>query len=171
MRNNGIVAALLVLFFGPLGFLYIGWKHAVLMVLMFLSVVLILTFIDQPIPEWSWLVVLPFIAYKAYVIADYRNLPKDDLYNYHAMHSSFDFAYLECLDTMVGMVFILGAVTAAYMGIMHLIDGSILKGLASLTIGVGLFGGIPALLVTFLGQFLAGIIGFDIEKYATNLGQ
>jgi hypothetical protein len=69
------LAAVLSLFFGPLGYLYVGWRYGVMAVGAFVLFVLVLSVAHFPLPRWMKYVILPVLAWKAFTVCSVRNNP------------------------------------------------------------------------------------------------
>ena len=72
-KKSPTLAALLGFIFGPFGFLYIGWRYAVLALLVFSIFGVVLFVVDFPIPTWMKYVILLVSAWKGYTICLVRN--------------------------------------------------------------------------------------------------
>jgi hypothetical protein len=70
-RKNPTVAGALALVGGPLGFLYVGWRYAVAATVLFLSSILVFTFLV--VPPWFKYVNLPVFSFMAYRICEKLN--------------------------------------------------------------------------------------------------
>ncbi len=72
-KKSPILAAILGFLFGPLGYLYIGWRYAIVALCVFLLFIFVLTVTNFPIPALIKYVILAVFAWKGFTIVTVRN--------------------------------------------------------------------------------------------------
>ena len=71
------MAGVLALVTGPLGFLYLGWRYGLAATVVFVGVILVVSFL-LPVPSWLVFVNLPVLALIAYRICEKLNSLVDE---------------------------------------------------------------------------------------------
>lgn len=153
--KSPVLAAVLSLFFGPLGYLYVGWRYGVMAVVVFLVFVLVLSVADLPLPRWMRYVILPVLAWKAFTICSVGNAfieAGDD--NARALNS-FPIAAMAMSDLLVGIGMVYAGAVGLYAAAVLLFDGSLVKGLLMLFVGT------PALV--WIATMVFGFIAMGID--------
>lgn len=154
-RKNPFVAAILSFVFGPLGYLYIGWRYAVLAAAVLAIFVFILEAINFPIPAWMKYVILVVFAWKASTIVSVRNeLIDAENEDVHALNT-FPFAAMAMSDLLVGVgTFYAGAI-GLYAAARLLLEGGLLRGLLVLLVGTPL--------LVWIASLVFGLIAMGID--------
>ncbi|MBS1829571.1 MAG: hypothetical protein JST93_29995 [Acidobacteria bacterium] len=126
------IAAVLSLLFGPLGFLYIGWKFAVCG---FSAIVLFVAadwLIGLPIATPGRYIILPVFAWKGATITALLNKCKGDA---PRQFHTFPMAILASTDLLVGLAMCFAGAVAVYEGASRIRNGETGEGLAVLALG------------------------------------
>ncbi len=154
-KKNPIVAAVLGLIFGPLGYLYIGWRYAVMAFAVFAVFTLVLTLTNFPLPPWMKFVTLAVLAWKGFTISSVRNemIEMDD--PDVALLNTFPIAAMAMSDLLIGMGMGYGAAIGLYAAAKFILEGSVLTGIVTLLIGT------PALV--WIASMVFGIIALGID--------
>ena len=134
-KKSPAVAAVLSLFFGPLGYLYVGWRYGVMAVVVFLVFVLVLSLADLPLPRWIKYVILPVLAWKAFTICSVRNSLIDAGDDEAKALDSFPVAAMAMSDLLVGIGMVTAGAVGLYISAVMLFDGRLLKGVLTLLVG------------------------------------
>lgn len=154
-KKSPALAAVLSLFFGPLGYLYIGWRYAVMAVGVFVVFVLVLSIPDFPIPRWMKYVILPVLAWKAFTICSVKNSLIEARDDSAKALDTFPIAAMAMSDLLVGLGMIYAGALGLYASTVLLLDGSIIKGLLMLVVGT------PALV--WIATMVFGLIAAGID--------
>jgi len=154
-RKNPFVAAILSFVFGPLGYLYIGWRYAVLALAVLAIFVFILTAINFPIPAWMKYVILVVFAWKASTIVSVRNALIDAENEDVSALNTFPVAAMAMSDLLVGIGMFYAGVIGLYVAARLLLEGSVLRGLLVLFLGT------PFLV--WIASLVFGLIAMGID--------
>jgi hypothetical protein len=134
-KKSPTLAAALSLFFGPLGYLYIGWRYAVVAVGAFAVVGTVVAVAGFDVPPWMKYVILPVLAWKAFTICSVANaMIEADDDNANALNS-FPVAAMAMSDLVVAFGMISAASVGLYVSGVLLLQRSIIKGLLVLFVG------------------------------------
>ncbi len=161
-KKNPIIAAVLSFIFGPLGYLYIGWKYLIMALVVFaiFTGVLMLVNLDPALfsPEVRLLIRLPIwlvLAAKAYAICSVRNAmidAKDEGVN---ALNTFPFVAMAMSDLLVGIGMVYAAAIGIYASVKLFLIGKLLKGFLYLIIGT------PILI--WIASLAFGLIAMGID--------
>ena len=154
-RKNPFVAAVLSFVFGPLGWLYIGWRYAVLALAVVAVFVLVLTAINFPIPSWMKYVILLVFAWKAFTIVSVRNALIDAEGQDVLALNTFPIAAMAMSDLLVGIGMFYAGAIGLYVAGRLVLEGSVLRGLLVVLIGT------PVLVLVAGLVFLPIAMGID----------
>ena len=110
--KNPRVAGGLALVTGPIGFLYIGWRYALVATVVFLSIIMV--FAVLPVPFWLKYVNLPLFAFMAHRICQKLNRLVDRELHRDALASN---TLPVAVFTMTSMLPLLAGVHSAVMGV------------------------------------------------------
>jgi hypothetical protein len=164
-KKNPVIAAVLSLLLGPLGYFYIGWRYAVMAILIFLLYGIVPALAGFELPMWMQYLILPVLAWKAYTICSVRNALIESADPQARALDSFPVAAMTLSDLLVGM----GMVTAGALGVyasgLMFLDGQVLRSLGLLLIGT------PVLvcLATLVFGFIAAGIDLMFVRGAENV--
>jgi hypothetical protein len=153
-KKSPTLAGLLGFIFGPFGFLYIGWRYAVLALLVFLIFGTVLTMIDFPIPAWMKYVILLVSAWKGYTICAVRNQLIDSEDENIGLLNSFPFAAMAMSDLLVGIAIFFAAAIGLYAAGVMFFDGNVIKASLMLVIGTPVLVWAASLLFGFIAMGL-----------------
>ncbi|MBD3339727.1 MAG: hypothetical protein GF353_11500 [Candidatus Lokiarchaeota archaeon] len=154
-KKKPIVAAILGFFFGPIGFLYIGWRHAVCTFAIWTIFILVLGIVNMPLPTWiTWLINFVF-AWKGYTICSVRNeLITNQDPSVKALQS-FPIAAMAASDLLVGIGQFYAGVLGFFGSLFLFSNREILKGLLVLFLGTPF--------MVWIAGFIFGIIAMGID--------
>jgi hypothetical protein len=161
-KKSPTLAAVLSLVFGPLGYLYIGWRYAVMALAVFLIFVFVLMVTDFLIPEMRF-VTLGILAWKAFIICSVRNQLIETGDEDIAILNSFPVAAMAMSDLLVGMGRGYAVAVGLYVTVRLLLDGSVLNGLFLLLLGT------PALV--WIASIVFGFIALGIDALFAKGGE
>jgi len=154
-KKSPAIAAVLGLFFGPLGYLYVGWRYGVMAVAVFLVFVLVLSVADLPLPRWIKYVILPVLAWKAFTICSVRNALIDAGDDDARALDTFPVAAMAMSDLLVGVGMVTAGALGLYVSAVMLFEGRVVKGLLTLLVGT------PVLV--WLAMMVFGFIAVGID--------
>ncbi len=132
------LAALLSLLAGPIGFLYIHWRYAVLVLLIQGLFVVSLEPLDIPFLWWWKYLAACIVAWKAFEVATIWNTVVEGGGSETAALRSFGFASVAMSSLLVQLATAFALGTGLYVSGAALIAGKILQGLAMLFLGTPL---------------------------------
>lgn len=145
-----ILAALLALVFGPLGFFYFGWRHGVaflLTALMAVGVFFLAVSIVPDIPAWVHLAVNAVLAWIAYDLALRVNsaalLPVGDERRSVVSGGPLLLAAVLTIATY-------GVLTTAALGVLQMMAGHVGRGVLILVVGTPIIGVIASSLSSLI---------------------
>ena len=154
-KKSPILAAILGFLFGPLGYLYIGWRYAILALCVFLLFIFVLTITNFPIPAWIKYVVLAVFAWKGFTIVTVRNELIDSQDEHVIALNTFPVVAMAMSDLLVGIGMFYAGAIGLYAAVMVILDGSVLKGLLVLLLGTPL--------LVWIASFVFGFIAMGID--------
>jgi len=159
MKKNPIVAFILGVIFGPLGYLYIGWRYALLAFGVILVFTLVINVAGFPLPVWVPYVVLFVFGYKAHTICSARNeLVERGEFDQVQNLNSFPFAVMAMSDLLVGIGLFYAAILGLWVSVLLILDGSVLAGLAMLFIGTPI--------LVWISSLVFGLIALGVDSLA-----
>lgn len=159
MRKNPIVAAILGAIFGPLGYLYIGWRYALLAFGVILIFTLVINVAGFPLPIWVRYVVLFVFGWKAHTICSTRNeLVGMGEFDRVQNLNSFSFAVMAMSDLLVGIGLFYAAILGLWVSVLLILGGSVLAGLAMLLIGTPI--------LVWISSLVFGLIALGVDSLA-----
>jgi hypothetical protein len=163
-KKSPILAAVLSFFFGPLGYLYIGWRYAVLALFVFIAFVIVLSVTNFPIPTWMKYVILAVLAWKGFTIVSVRNALIDSQDEHVSALNTFPVAAMAMSDLLVGFgIFYAGAI-GLYATAILILKGSVLKGLLLLFLGTPFLVWIASVAFGFLAMGIDAIFASKMEN-------
>lgn len=154
-RKSPALAAVLSFFFGPLGYLYIGWRYAILAIGVFVVFVLAITIIDFPIPTFMKYVILVVLAWKAFTFVSVRNKLIDAQSEEVGTLNTFAFAAMAMSDLLVGIAMAYAAAIGLYVTVRLILEGRVLSGIGVLFIGTPM--------LVFIASLVFGWIAMGID--------
>jgi len=163
-KKNPVVAAVLGFILGPLGFLYIGWRYALLALAATLVFAFIITVVDFPKPPWMQYVFLALFAWKGFAIVSVRNALIDSEDEHARELDRFAFAAMAMSVLLVGMGMfyagLLGLYTAAHL----ILDGNVLRGALVLFIGTPALVWVSSLVFGFVAMGVDAVFASSMEN-------
>lgn len=160
-KKNPWIAAILSLILGPLGYLYIGWRYALLgivILLLFVGVLMVVDFDPAVMPgirSWIKYPLLFVFAWKAHSICTVRNGLIDAQDEKAKMIGAFPFAAMAMTDLLVGLAMFYAGALGLYASAVMLSEGRIVKGLLTLLVGT------PALV--WIATMMFGFIAVGVD--------
>ena len=134
-KKNPNVAAVLGLVFGPLGYLYIGWRYSVMAFAVLFLYVVVAALAGFSLPEWMQYITLPIFAWKAFTICSVRNSLIETGDEQANMVDTFPIAAMAMSDLLVGVGMITAGALGVYASGLMFFDGRIFRALGMLFIG------------------------------------
>lgn len=159
------IAALLSLFFGPVGYFYVGWRYGIMAVGVFVLFVLVLSIPALPVPPWMKYVILPVLAWKAFTICSVKNGLIEAGDDSAKAIDTFPIAAMAMSDLLVGLGMTYAGALGLYASGALVLDGSVLKGLLMLVLGTPLL----VWVATLVFGFIAAGIDAAFAKGAKNV--
>jgi hypothetical protein len=163
--KNPVVAAILSFIFGPLGYLYLGWRYTIIAFVVFGIFVLVLTIIDFPIPGWMKFVTLAVLAWKAFTICSVRNRMIENEDNNIAILNTFPIAAMAMSDLLVGMAMGYAGAIGIYAAAILFLEGSPFRGLFALLIGTPVLVWIATIVFGFVAMGLDALFVRSAENF------
>jgi len=159
IKKNPVVAAILGVVFGPLGYLYIGWRYALLALGVILVFTLVINVAGFPLPIWVRYVVLFVFGWKAHTICSARNeLVEMGEFDQVQNLNSFSFAVMAMSDLLVGIGLFYAAILGLWISVLLILGGSIFTGLAMLLIGTPI--------LVWISGLVFGLIAVGVDSLA-----
>jgi hypothetical protein len=164
-KRNPVIAAVLSLFLGPLGCIYVGWRYAIMAVVVFSVFVLVVAVAGFTLPQWLEYVILPVLAWKAFTICSVRNILIEAGDDQARALDTFPTAAMAMSDLLVGIGMVTAGVLGLYASALMMLDGRIIKGLFTLLVGT------PVLvwIATMVFGVIAGGIDAAFSRSAENV--
>lgn len=150
--------------FGPLGYLYIGWRYAVLALVIFVIFVFVLTVTNFPIPVWMKNVILAVFAWKAFTIVSVRNALIDSQDEHVPALNTFPVAAMATSDLLVGVGMFYAGAIGLYAAAMMILEGSVFRGLLVLLLGTPSLVWIASLVFSFIAMGIDAIFVSRMEN-------
>lgn len=157
-KKNPTVAAMLSFVFGPLGYLYIGWRYAVLGLVVFLIFTLVVTVVDFPLPTWTKFITVGVLAWKGWTIVAVRNAVIDDGNENAYALGTWPLAAMAMSDLLVGMGMLYAGALGFYAGVRFVLEGSVFRGALVILLGTPL--------LIWVSSLVFGIIATGIDALA-----
>lgn len=154
-KKNPVVAAVLSFIFGPVGFLYIGWRYALLSLPILIIFVFVLTVANFPIPEFMKYVILVVFAWKGFTIATVRNAMIDAQDEDVSSLNTFPVAAMAMTDLLVGIAMFYAGTIGLYVSARLILEGNIFRGLLCFLLGT------PTLVM--ISSLVFGLIATGID--------
>ena len=132
-KRNPMLAAVLILFLGPIGFVFVGWRYALLAFILLLFFASVLTVVGFPAPWWIKYFILPALAYKGYKIVSFRNNLISDGDQDVRYLNTFCGATIAMSDALVLIAVIYCLVVGIFASFKMLLAGVVFSGLIAAT--------------------------------------
>lgn len=160
-RRRPVAAGALGLVFGPLGYLYLGWRFAVIAMLLVLIFVGVLTVVDfdpagmPGVRDWIRYPMLLAFAWRAYRLCVIRNALIEAQDPKAARPASFPVVAMSMAELLVELAVVYAVALGLFGTYLLLSKGSIVKALLMLFLGT------PVL--AWLGSLLFGFLSMGIQ--------
>ena len=156
-NKNKFVAFFLGLILGPLGFIFLGWRHAIMTFIAVIIFVLVFGLINIPLFEWSRLITLPILGYSAFITAGKINMfielnEEDDSLDLNVLRS-FSFAIYQASGLLQALALGYGFIYGVYASIIAFQD-NFFYGLLVLFLGMPALMWILYMVFAFIGTIL-----------------
>lgn len=156
-RKNPTLAVILILFFGPIGFLYLGWRYALLAFALLVFFVLALSVIGFPVPWWMKYFILPALAYKGYKGATFTNKMISEGDEDIRYLSTFPGAVVAMSDALVLIAVVYCLAIGIFTSFQMLLAGRIGSGLVFLFLATPILTAIAYFVFGFVSGSLTGM--------------
>jgi hypothetical protein len=154
-RKSPILAAILGFVFGPFGYLYIGWRYAVMAFSVFAAFVLVIGLADFPMPSWIKYIILPVVGWRAWTIVSMRNTLLDTDSGTAGKLNTFPVAAMAVSDLLVSVGMFYAGALGLYAGVTLALGGAVVKGALMIVVGTPL--------VVWVAGLVFGMIAFGID--------
>lgn len=163
-KKSPVLASILSFIFGPLGYLYLGWRYTIMAFVVFTVFVLVLTLINFPIPGWMKYVTLAVLAWKAFTICSVRNrmIETDD--KDIGILNTFPIAAMAMSDLLVGMAMGYAGASGIFVAAKLILEGSHFRGLLTLLIGTPVLVWIASIVFGFVAMGLDALFARSAEN-------
>jgi hypothetical protein len=158
-KKSPVLAAVLSFVLGPLGYLYIGWRYAVMGLVVFAVFQFVLAITDLPFPHWVGYVVVAVYAWKAFTICSVKNHLIETNDKDCILLDTFPAAAMAMSDLLVGVGMFYGGAMGLYVTTRLLLAGNVFHGLSALLLGT------PALV--WVGSLVFGFVALGIDAVFT----
>jgi hypothetical protein len=164
-KKNPTIAAVLSLFLGPIGYIYIGLNFFLSGIIISVLFTLVLTLINLPFPHFFDYLQLLVYAYYGYKLAIIRNMFADE---WGITESdvkeikSFGFGFVIMTNLLMALTQFYSTIVGLWLVYNSFGDGKILRGILILIFGIALI----SWLLTSIFSFIAGILMmiFKVDK-------
>lgn len=164
-KRNPTITAILSLFLGPIGYLYIGLNFFLSGLIISVLFSLVLTLINLPFPHFFDYLQLLVYAYYGYKLAIIRNMFADewgitesDIKEF----KSFGFSFVVLTNLLMALTKFYSTIVGLWLVYNSFANGKILQGILILIFGIALI----SWLLTSIFGFIAGILMlvFKVDK-------
>jgi len=168
-RRRPVIAALLGLLFGPLGYLYLGWRYAVIamvVVLVFVGVLMVVDFDPAGMPavrDWIRYPMLLAFSWRAYKLCTIRNALVEAQDPKVTRPSSFPVAAMYMAELLVELAVVYALALGIFGTYLLVARGHIIKGLLMLLVGTPV--------IVWLGSLLFGFISMGVQMTIMSLSK
>jgi hypothetical protein len=170
-KKSPVIAAILGFVLGPIGYLYIGWKYAVMSIVVyaiFMFVLMVADFDPVSMPAirpWIRFPLMIVYAWKAYAICRVRNTLIDSKDELSISFNSFPLAALAMTDLMIGLAMFYAGSIGLFVSVHLFLNAQVIKGVLMLLVGT------PALvwISSIVFGFVAGLIDLLFVRGIDNI--
>lgn len=164
-KKNSTIAAVLSLFLGPIGYIYIGLNFFLSGIIISVLFSLVLTLINLPFPHFFDYLQLLVYAYYGYKLANIRNMFADEWGITESdvkEFKSFGFSFVIMTNLLMALTQFYSTIVGLWLVYISFADGKILRGILILMFGIALI----SWLLTSIFSFMAGILMlvFKVDK-------
>ncbi|MBT6051652.1 MAG: hypothetical protein HOG49_33020 [Candidatus Scalindua sp.] len=162
--RNLLLAAILSLFLGPLGFLYVGWTFMVSGLIITAIFALVLSIINLPTPSLFEYLQLVIFSYHAYKLATIRNLVANDPMTTMEdikQFKSFGFSVIAMTSVLMTLAQYYSLVVGFYMAYISFANGKILIGVLIVIFGISAIMWVLTSIFGFISSVLMVIFKVD----------
>ena len=164
-KRNPIVAGILSLFLGPIGYVYIGGWFMLSGIIISVLFSVVLSIINLPFPDFFNYFQLLVFAYFGYKLAKMRNILSDewnltdeDIKEFKSF--GFSFVTMTNLLMLLSQFYSIGV--GLYLALKSFSDGKILIGILILIFGIGIMIWLLSSIFTFVSGLL--MLLFKVDK-------
>jgi len=164
-KRNPVVAGLLSLFLGPIGYVYIGGWFMLSGIIISVLFSVVLSLINLPFPSFFNYLQLLVYAYFGYKLATIRNIFSDEWYLSEEdikEFNSFGFSFVIMTNLLMALTQFYSIVVGIYLAFKSFSDGKILIGILILIFGIGIL----IWLLSSIFAFISGLLMllFKVDK-------
>jgi hypothetical protein len=164
-KKNPIIATVLSLFLGPLGYIYIGLNFFISGLIIAVLFYLFLSLINLPFPHFFIYLQLLVYGYFGHQLAIVRNKASEDLdvtEDEIKEFKSFGFGFVIMIKLLMTLTQFYSIIVGLYFVYNSFSDGKILKGILILLFGIAII----SWLLTSIFGFISGILMliFRVDK-------
>ncbi|MCK5019104.1 MAG: hypothetical protein KAS32_18735 [Candidatus Peribacteraceae bacterium] len=158
-KKNPTIAVTLGYIFGPLGYLYFGWRYLVASSLIFIVIALVPTIIGYDIPSWWKYILLIPCSYEAYKIckawnkAIEMNAPQIRL-----LKTSFSSAVSTTSHLIVSLGTVMAFLSGIQVAVAHFFSGKYFEATWALFFKAGGRAFIAYIIFSFISRFIQNSI-------------
>lgn len=167
-KKSPILAGILGFVFGPLGYLYIGWRYAISATVVFLIFIFVVVVTGFPIPSWMKYIILAMLAYKGFTIVSVMNNLVDSHDEHVSALNTFPFAVMAMSDLLVGIGMFYAGAIGIYAAVIQIIEGKIFMGLIVLLLGTPLFVWVASLVFGLIAMGIDAVFASKMENIFRN---
>jgi hypothetical protein len=173
-KKSPTAGAILGFIFGPFGYIYIGWKYALMGVAVYTVFFLILMPLDldpailRTLPGGRFMVHLPLaivFAWKAYTICSLRNALIEAEDERATMLNTFSVAGMAMTDLLVGIAIIYAGALGIYLSVITFLGGNLVKSLVYLAIGTPVLVWIASIVFGFIAAGIDILFAKGAENF------
>ena len=164
-KRNPLLAGILSLFLGPIGFVYIGGWFLVSGIIISAIFSVVLSLIDLPFPNFFNYLQLLVYSYFGHKLATIRNMFSDewslsdsDIKEF----KSFGFSFVIMTNLLMALAQFYSIIVGLYLVYKSFADGKILYGILILVFGIALITWLLTLIFSFISGML--LLLFRVDK-------
>jgi hypothetical protein len=166
-KRNPIIAGVLSLFLGPIGYIYIGLNFFISGIIISVLFSIVLSFINLPFPHIFDYLQLLVYCYFGYKLSILRNLFIDD---WGVTESdikdfkSFGFSFVVMTNLLMALTKFYSIIVGLYLAYINFSDGRIFIGILIILFGIAIIAWILTSIFSFISGLLMLIFRVD-KKY------
>jgi len=161
-KKNKKVAAILGFLFGPLGYLYIGWKYALMSLILFSIFTIVSMFLNLDLYSleiyarfFARLPIMIVFGWKAYTICSIQNKLIEANDSFANRLHSFPIVTMAMTDLLIGVGMFYSGGLCIYASLKIIFGNNLFKGLVLLVVGTPI--------IVWTANFLFSIIAAGID--------
>lgn len=167
-EKNPIIATVLSLFLGPLGFLYLGLNFCISGIIISVLFTVILSLINLPFPHFFDYLQLLVYGYFGYILCILRNKFAEELYideDEIKEFKSFGFSFVIMIKLLMALTQFYSIIVGLYLVYRSFADGKILVGILILLFGIAIISWVLTSIFGFISGLLMLIFRVDKKYY------